>query len=150
MDIAFNEVVIGGEKTADLKYGDVNEAKVHPMIEEYFGSTVMNTKMTKGKYCVYDYESLDLTTRYELKSRRVKHNAYPTTIIQQHKITQGAVGAERLILLFLFTDGLYHIVYEPMLFSTFDKSAFTRWRDGRPENQIVYNIPIKCLTKVVL
>ena len=127
-----------------------SEKIVEPMITEHFHHEVSNTKLTRGKYCPYDYESKDLKTRYELKSRKNKHSQFPTILISQSKITKGIKGCDKLILLFLFTDGLYYIQYDELTFSVFDIGAFSRYRDGKDENDTVVHIPIKNLTRIDL
>ena len=95
------------KKSKDLKMGMTNEIKVHPMIEEYFDMQVRNTKETIGKYCAYDYESVDLSTRYELKSRRVHSKAYDEVFISTRKIKKGYKDGCRLVLLFSFNSGYF-------------------------------------------
>jgi len=138
------------QKSEDLNYGLFSEEKVEPMIEEYFNEKVMNTKLTRGKWCAYDYETVDRQTRYELKTRRIKHNAYPTILINKSKITKGSSDGARLILLFLFEDGLYYIKYDSFIFSTFEEGDFIRYRDGHEEKSKVVHIPIKHLTRIDL
>ena len=137
------------QKTEDLNYGLFSETIVEPMIEEYFGATVNNTKITRGKWCPFDYETIDKQTRYELKTRRIKHNAFPTILISHKKIIRG-LGANKLILLFLFLDGLYYIEHNATQFADFDIGNFTRIRDGKEEHDKVVHIPIKHLTKINL
>ena len=97
-----------------------------------------------------DYESADMKTRYELKSRKINHNQFPTILISHRKIIKGSSNGCDLVLLFLFLDGLYFIRYEPMLFSNFDIGDFVRYRDGQGEKDTVIHIPIKHLTKINL
>lgn len=138
------------QRGEDLNYGLFHEGVVEPMIEEYFNEKILNTKLTRGKWCAYDYETVDRQTRYELKTRRIKHNAYPTILIGKNKIIKGSADGARLILLFLFEDGLYYIKYDSFIFSNFDEGAFTRYRDGNAEKQLVVHIPIKHLTRIDL
>ena len=138
------------QKKNDLAYGLFSENLVEPIIQDYFGATIVNTKLTHGKYCPYDYESEDKKTRYELKSRRINHDTYPTILIGKNKIIKGIKGTDRFILLFLFNDGLYFIQYEPLLFSGFTTGSFTRVRDGCDEKQTVVHIPIQHLKKINL
>jgi hypothetical protein len=136
------------KKSRDLKMGMANEIKVHPMIEEYFEMKVQNTKETQGKYCAYDYESIDLSTRYELKSRRVHSKAYDEVFISTRKIKKGYKYGCRLVLLFLFSDGLYTIDYNREVFSKFRVQEISNMRDGRYEDDEVIYIPNTLLTKI--
>ena len=142
--IAINET----KKSKDLKMGMRNEIVVHPMIEEYFEMKVQNTKETQGKYCAYDYESIDLSTRYELKSRRVHSKAYDEVFISTRKIKKGYKYGCRLVLLFLFNDGLYTIDYNREVFSKFRVQEISNMRDGRYEEDEVIYIPNTLLTKI--
>ena len=134
----------------DLTLGLWNEKIVEPLINEYFDMKVNNTKLTKGKYCAYDYECETKKTRYELKSRRIKHDKYDSVFISTRKIEKGWVDGYRLVLLFYFTDGLYYTEYDPYVFKTYKKTLLSVYRDGRREDDNVYNIPIMALKKVEL
>jgi len=140
--------VIGAKKSMDLKMGLKNEIVVKPMIEEYFDMQVRNTKETVGKYCVYDYESIDCLTRYELKSRRVMSYAYDEVFISTRKIKKGFKEGCRLVLLFLFNDGLFTIDYNQYIFKKFRVGNITIERDGRYEDDEVVYIPNNLLTKI--
>ena len=136
------------KKSKDLKMGMANEIVVQPMIEEYFEMQVRNTKETIGKYCAYDYESIDLSTRYELKSRRVHSKAYDEVFISTRKIKKGFKDGVRLVLLFLFNDGLYMIDYDKLVFSKFRIDNVSFPRDDRYEEDEVIFIPNTLLTKI--
>lgn len=69
------------KKSIDLNMGMLNEVSVEPIINEYFEMKVNNTKLTKGKYCAYDYECDEKQTRYELKSRRIPSNRYDSVFL---------------------------------------------------------------------
>tara|TARA_R110000772_G_scaffold13574_1_gene40084 strand:+ start:128 stop:577 length:450 start_codon:yes stop_codon:yes gene_type:complete len=136
------------KKTLDLNYGMIGEDKVEPMIRKYFNTEVINTKLTKGKFCAYDYECVERKTRYELKSRRVKFNTYPTIIINTSKITKGSTDGNRLILLFLFTDGLFYTEYDRATFDTYEITLMTIRRNGYEKTESVYNIPTSDLKQI--
>jgi hypothetical protein len=136
------------KKTLDLNYGMIGEEKVEPMIREYFNTEVVNTKLTKGKFCAYDYECVERKTRYELKSRRVKFDTYPTIIINTTKITKGSTDGNRLILLFLFTDGLYYTEYDRETFDNYEVTLMTIRRNGYEKTESVYNIPTRDLKQI--
>jgi len=140
----------GSKKGLDLVMGMANENFIEPVINRYFDMTVKNTKLTKGKYCAYDYECEETKTRYELKSRRIRHNQYETVYLSTRKIEKGAEHGYRLILLFFFTDGLYFTEYSKATFKTYTKKLLSICRDGRWEDDNVYNIPTDCLTKLEL
>ena len=139
---------MGTQKSIDIQMGLSNEDVVEPMIQKYFNESIINTKITRGKYCAYDYETSDRKTRFELKTRRVHHQTYPTILIGKNKIIKGCTDGAQLILLFLFTDGLFYIKYDPLTFGNFNEGPFTRYRDGNAEHQYVVHIPVNELTKI--
>tara|TARA_R110002096_G_C14277499_1_gene696257 strand:- start:185 stop:574 length:390 start_codon:yes stop_codon:yes gene_type:complete len=126
----------------------IGEDKVEPMIRKYFNTEVINTKLTKGKFCAYDYECVERKTRYELKSRRVSFDTYPTIIINTTKITKGSTDGNRLILLFLFTDGLFYTEYDRATFDTYEITLMTIIRNGNKKTESVYNIPTSDLKQI--
>lgn len=138
------------KKSIDLNMGMLNEVSVEPIINEYFEMKVNNTKLTKGKYCAYDYECDEKQTRYELKSRRIPSNRYDSVFLSTRKIEKGWVEGYRLILLFLFTDGLFYCEYDPYVFTKYSKTTLSVYRDGRREDDKVFNIPICSLKKIIL
>ncbi len=138
------------KKLIDLNMGMLNEVSVEPIINEYFEMKVNNTKLTKGKYCAYDYECDEKQTRYELKSRRIPSNRYDSVFLSTRKIEKGWVEGYRLILLFLFTDGLFYCEYDPYVFTKYSKTTLSVYRDGRREDDKVFNIPICSLKKIIL
>lgn len=138
------------KKSIDLNMGMLNEVSVEPIINEYFEMKVNNTKLTKGKYCAYDYECDEKQTRYELKSRRIPSNKYDSVFLSTRKIEKGWVEGYRLILLFLFTDGLFYCEYDPYVFKKYSKTTLSVYRDGRREDDKVFNIPICSLKKIIL
>ena len=138
------------KKSIDLNMGMLNEVSVEPIINEYFEMKVNNTKLTKGKYCAYDYECDEKQTRYELKSRRIPSNRYDSAFLSTRKIEKGWVEGYRLILLFLFTDGLFYCEYDPYVFTKYSKTTLSVYRDGRREDDKVFNIPICSLKKIIL
>ena len=138
------------KKSIDLNMGMLNEVSVEPIINEYFEMKVNNTKLTKGRYCAYDYECDEKQTRYELKSRRIPSNRYDSVFLSTRKIEKGWVEGYRLILLFLFTDGLFYCEYDPYVFKKYSKTTLSVYRDGRREDDKVFNIPICSLKKIIL
>lgn len=124
----------------DIEFGLSAEGKVIDTIGTFFGEEV---KKTEDKYCPYDAVSTD--TKYEIKTRRNKYNAFPTTIIPVHKTRVEG----RLVFVFNFIDGLYYIVYEPVRFSKYDIQNVGAVRKGGVwSSQPHYFIPIKDLLKI--
>jgi hypothetical protein len=102
----------------DYIFGKQSEIKILPLIKQYFND---NITQTTEQYAEYDFIS-DFYN-FELKSRKNNFNTYPSTMITSNKLKN---TEKQLILLFNFTDGLYYIKYDPLIFDTFDKKLFKR------------------------
>jgi len=121
------------------KYGKVQEAKVLPVINEYFNRIITQTK---GQYNKYDYQ--DESNNYEIKSRTNKKDAYPTTMITVNKLIN---NDKPLYLLFNFTDSLAYILYDAEKFSTYTTAQFSRLGCCWDEKEHIY-IPVEHLTEI--
>ena len=124
----------------DYQNGKQKEEEVLPKIKNYFEREIQ--KSTE-RYELYDF--YDEKYKYELKSRNVKYETYPTTLIPKDKIRK------RIIFLFNFTNGLYYIKYKPKIFQLFECKDFVRnarsdYNDKQKE--YVY-IPIEYLKKII-
>ncbi len=129
-----------GSFKVDLEYGLTRENDVLEKIKKYFNDDSINK--TKDRFCKYDFESP--ICKYELKSRKNKYRAYPTTIIPCNKIVDG-----KLIFLFNFTDGLYYIEYDKETFDRFNTFEMTDYRAGRyGQTAIHFAIPIELLREI--
>jgi hypothetical protein len=123
----------------DYQNGKQKEEEVLPKIKNYFEREIQ--KSTE-RYELFDF--YDEKYKYELKSRNVKYDTYPTTLIPKDKIRK------RIIFLFNFTDGLYYIKYKKTKFSSFECKQFvrnTRSDYNDKQKEYVY-IPIECLKKI--
>lgn len=122
----------------DYQYGRGKEGEVLTIMENYFKD---NIKQTAQRYDTKDY--LGEKYKYELKSRRNKYNAFPTTLMPMDKT------GDNVILLFNFTDGLYYIQYDKEIFSKFKTGLFQRKDGGQNNpNKVYYYIPIEKLQKI--
>jgi hypothetical protein len=113
--------------TADYNRAIAEEARVFPIIQEFFQSP--NMVRTTTQYAQYDY--YDERCVYELKTRfNILRDQYDTTIIQSDKcIPRGMFQDREIILLFNFTDYLCYIKYDRELFKTFTTEEFARQKD---------------------
>ena len=99
------------QKNKDLRFGKQNEKKVLEILKKN-NNTI---KKYKYKYSTFDFylrdENKKKVIEYELKSRNIKYNQYPTIICGlnkfEHAIKRLLKGI-RPIFLFYFTDGLYY------------------------------------------
>ena len=113
--------------SADIEFGADKQENIIHSLRNYFQSS--NIEATKDKYCVYDAEDSSTHTRYEIKARRHKFGTYDTTIISYNKKKAYKEG-KRLLFVFGFTDGLYYIEYNDVLFDSFETKSITYYRSG--------------------
>jgi hypothetical protein len=123
----------------DYETGKQKEDEVLPKIKNYFDRDIQ--KSTE-RYTTYDFYDEKYT--YELKSRNVKYETYPTTLIPKDKIRK------RIIFLFNFTDGLYYIKYKSKKFENFECKEFVRNKrcDYNDKQKEYVYIPIEYLKKI--
>lgn len=134
----------------DIQFGLEQECKIINNIKVFFNDN--NVVKDNDRYAPFDFIGDDCL--YELKSRRVSHNTYPTTIFPKHKLDKTDNSNKKRILLFSFEDGLYYIEYDNDLFKTFKitKKSFRsdRCYNGVNIDKVVeyYEIPITNLKLV--
>jgi hypothetical protein len=123
----------------DYQYGRQKECEILNKMNEYFHD---NITQTEARYDAKDY--VGDKYRYEVKSRRINYNQYPTTIIPTDKVM------DNIYFLFNFIDGLYYIRYNKEVFSKFKIDYFHR-RDGgqNNKNKLYFYIPINELTQII-
>lgn len=127
----------------DIAFGLSSEAQIILKLREFFKEDIIKST---SDFCIYDAKCKDTNTFYEIKTRRCKLNEYKTTIIPITKIDIYD-GKNTLYFVFSFTDGIFYIKYEKMLFETFERDFFTYYRNGvivKPVEHIC--IPCKYLT----
>ena len=97
-------------KQSDLKFGLELETKTLTLLQEKVNKNIIKTP----DFHSYDYFCSESNTYYELKSRRVKHDAYPDTMVGYCKLTFAKQHPEnKYTFLFQFTDGLYYHDWNP-------------------------------------
>lgn len=122
-------------------FGKAQEARIHPVIKEYFKKDIIPTE---GQYAKYDF--FDNDTNYEVKSRTNNYSKYPSTMITFNKCCDCDKDKD-LILIFNFTDGLYFIKFDTEQFKLYQKEMFSRANIAEDEKIHVY-IPISHLTLI--
>jgi hypothetical protein len=130
-------------KNDDLKFGLSSEQKNKATLEAFFGCGLKKT----GTYDPMDWVDEANTIFIEMKTRRIKHDAYPTTLIGKNKADFCETSNATCYFVFVYVDGMYYIKYDKELFATFDCADYQRgWREGGiPSPQLYYFIPIECL-----
>jgi hypothetical protein len=100
----------------DFKLGLTQEDILLEVIKKKFGNDIVKTKLSS----IFDFKSE--TTLIELKTRRVKKDTYPDTMIGLNKIEYAAKSDKEIYFAFQFIDGLYYWKY--------DKDVILNYRGG--------------------
>tara|TARA_R110001632_G_scaffold233129_1_gene376968 strand:+ start:17521 stop:17940 length:420 start_codon:yes stop_codon:yes gene_type:complete len=94
-------------KVNDLKYGNYNESRVHPILEETFGDLINNN--VKDKYAKIDFKNKEYAVEY--KRRRINFGQYPTLMFNMNKIVKGKeyiARGKRVFYIWECNDGMYY------------------------------------------
>ena len=133
-------------KSADLAFGTKNEDVIKAQIESIAGTPLIK----QGGYSVMDYTNDTKNVYVELKTRRIKHDAYPTALIGANKIEFCSDPTKNYYFVFCYSDGIYYIKYDASVFNTFERSD-NYYRGERSDcynpAQSVFYIPIERLVK---
>lgn len=133
-------------QSADLAFGTANEDTIKSQIESIAGTPLIK----QGGYSVMDYTNDTKTVYVELKTRRIKHDDYPTALIGANKIEFCSDPAKNYYFVFCYSDGIYYIKYDDSLFNTFERSD-NYYRGARTDCmnsvQSVFYIPIERLSE---
>jgi hypothetical protein len=125
----------------DYQYGIAKQKEIFPILKEFFGSGLIETESKWAKFDFYDESSL-----YELKSRKVKKNTYPTTIITANKNNDNR-DDKKVVFIFNFIDEVCFIEYDNELFSKYERRQFSR-ADIDSDLKEHYHIPINDLKTI--
>ena len=135
-------------QSADLAFGTRNEDTIKNQIESIAGTPLIK----QGGYSVMDYTNDAKTVYVELKTRRIKHDDYPTALIGANKIEFCSDPTKNYFFVFCYSDGIYYIKYDASLFNTFERSD-NYYRGERADcinnAQSVFYIPIGRLTQYI-
>ncbi len=99
-------------KIKDLKFGLKKEKEVLELLKSRYGE---KTIKQNSKYSTFDFETVDGSIQWELKSRRCSSKTYPTMMLSYHKLrkAQDDLGKKKSIILFNLQDGLFEWEYDP-------------------------------------
>ena len=125
----------------DYAFGLEAESSVMSKMSEHF-----KTELTKtDQFNPFDFK--DSKMCIELKTRRNKKDAYPTTMVGANKvkIAEQDTSGKKYVFAFKFTDGIYYIEYDRELFSSFEISEGGRCDRGRSEMNDYCYIPVSLL-----
>lgn len=121
---------------SDYRYGEQQQRVIFPLLEKKWNGIVAQSRYAK-------YDAVSDTVNIEIKSRKNKYNAYPTTMLTMNKISD---LSKTNIFVFNFTDGVYYIEYDDR-FKTYSKNMFSRAGIEEDEKEYIF-IPIEHLTKL--
>ena len=74
----------------DIEFGKQNEIYIKEMLEDMYADTEFHVEFHSWKYSSFDFKILDKNNKivheYELKSRRIKSDQYPTLMFGETKL----------------------------------------------------------------
>lgn len=129
-----------GKKASDVVAGHKNELILKPIIEEFFNVKLYQT----DAYHPFDFRD-ENKIFYEVKTRNVKHDKYPTTMVGQNKIEAANLSDRDVYFIFGFTDGNYYFKYNRNVNSGLSVSIGGRNDRGREEYKPYVWIPVDTL-----
>jgi hypothetical protein len=91
----------------DYREGRSKEVEILETLRRFFKDDTI--RPTRNRFDVFDYVG-DFKF-IELKTRRNKMNAYPTTMVGANKLKVAATAVDDIYFCFQFTDGLYYWKY---------------------------------------
>jgi hypothetical protein len=134
---------------ADVAFGSQSEDALLATLDSCFGGRLQRTE----PYHPMDFANSSKTVYVELKTRRIKHNAYPTALIGWNKVQFCSDPTKDYYFVYRYTDGLFYIKYSKEEFGTFR----TEWNYVRGERvdcvnpaSSVVHIPVEKLKPVGL
>ena len=129
------------QKVDDLLMGSKNEDYAADIIKNYLNLKDLNKL---EKYDPFDFYNKEKDIYFEVKSRRVNHNKYETTMIGYNKIIE-AKKHKTVYFIFIFNDGNYYYKFNSV--DNFDISIGGRCDRNKSEYKDYYYIPISKLIK---
>lgn len=131
----------------DLQFGDESERTNLPIVSTLVGASLFKTP----PFHPMDYTNEDNTIFVELKTRRIRHDQYPTALIGKNKVDFCSDETKAYYFCFCYNDGLYTIKYDPEVFKTFrvEEDYFRSPRVGCVNrSQTLVHIPHTYLRRV--
>ena len=115
-------VVLPSQKS-DIVFGEKSEVSLLSRVEGLVGQPLAR----QGGFNIMDYTNANKTVYVELKTRRIRHNAYPTAIIGKNKIDFCSDPSKEYYFVFSYLDGVFYIKFDAELFASFEvDSEFLR------------------------
>ena len=128
-------------KNNDLSFGSISESIIHQDLENIFG-TLLNTKDNSNMGKFYEFDKYNDKYYIEIKTRRIRHNQYPTLIFGKNKLLKGDEIISnnpdiRIFYLWRCNDGIYGWEHRS---SDFYISQMGRWDRGKREISDCVNV----------
>lgn len=129
----------------DYLLGTSQEDKIKPKLEEFFNDYYTKT----DKFHSFDFKGRN--SYIEIKTRTFEKDKFETTIIPCSKLDFAARSDSSIYFVFVFTDGIYYIKYDKVIFDSFKVKPFQRRDriDHRDKLQDYVYIPVNLLCPVV-
>lgn len=129
----------------DFETGDLGEKYVLPILQEYW-----NVKLYKTA-SYFEFDFIDNNGRfYEVKTRNISHNIYPSTMVGYNKIEFANTLCKSVYFIFNFTDGVYYYKYNVRKLDELIIKLGGRCDRGKDEYKKYAYIPIYKLKKINL
>jgi hypothetical protein len=109
-------------RRGDLEFGIQSENTNVTKLQTFLGTTLIQN----GGYSVFDFSNANKTIHMELKSRRIRHDQYPTAIIGANKVDWCSDPNAEYWFAYCYTDGIFVIQYNKELFASFARSNYSR------------------------
>jgi len=135
-------------QSADLSFGIASEKTVMTTLGQFLGVELNRNH----EYATMDFSNEAKTVNVELKTRRVRHDTYPTALIGLNKIKFCDNPKVEYYFAYSYLDGLFCIKYDKELFDGFETNTnFLRGErdDCINHTQAVMYIPTNLLKRVI-
>ena len=113
--------------------------------------TFLNTTLNRNAdWSVFDFSNTANTIHVELKTRRIRHDQYPTAIIGANKVDWCTDPTKDYYFAYCYSDGIFVIKYDRTLFNTFRRQHYLRGEridTSNNESEVVF-IPHEHLRRV--
>ena len=133
---------MSNKKSLDLRFGLDAEVNIRDELDKYF----RDVKKKKLHNDPFDFDMDNGVI--EVKSRRIAHDKYDTLFFGKNKYDKGCQYQEegmRVYYIFNCSDGIYY--WEQNTDECFHKKG-GRFDRGRPEIQLLTNVPTQYLKKL--
>ena len=108
-------VALASQKS-DIVFGEKSEVSLMSRVEGLVGQPLAR----QGGFNIMDYTNANKTVYVELKTRRIRHNAYPTAIIGKNKVDFCSDPSKEYYFVFSYLDGVFYIKFDSDLFASFE------------------------------